>query len=105
MKTAAAAAVTKPSPSSHLDLIVGLDTFLQAHLLLQVEAEFFQATEDAVMIRCLHTLVLSTAVCCAGEVRCFKDAKKIYNLYAIISHLAGHRNLNILCMSGKAVAH
>lgn len=67
--TAAASASQRAPDCSHLDLVVGLDTFFQAHLLLQVEAELFQATEDAVMIRCLGTLVLPTAICGAREDR------------------------------------
>lgn len=50
----------------HLNLIVGLNEPLKAHLLLQVEAKFFQTTEDAVMMRSLHALVLSTAICGAA---------------------------------------
>lgn len=70
-QTAAASASQRAHDRSHLDLIVGLDAFLQAHLLLQVEAELLQATEDAVVIRCLRTLVLHTAICGAGEGRLF----------------------------------
>lgn len=51
---------------NYLNLTVGLNELLKAHLLLQVEAKFFQTTEDAVMIRCLYALVLSTAVCGAA---------------------------------------
>lgn len=50
-------------PFPNLNLIVGLDELLKAHLLLQGEAKLFQAAEDAVMIRCLHALVLSAAIC------------------------------------------
>lgn len=68
-RTAAASAGRRATDCSHLDFIVGLDTFFQAHLLLQVEAELFQATEDAVVIRCLGTLILPTAICGAREDR------------------------------------
>lgn len=62
-RTAAASASQRAPDCSHLDLVVGLDTFFQAHLLLQVEAELFQATEYAVVIRFLGTLVLPTPIC------------------------------------------
>lgn len=48
---------------SYLYLIVGLNELLKAHLLFQIEAKFFQTTEDAVMIRRLCALVLPTAIC------------------------------------------
>lgn len=47
----------------YLDLIVGLDELLKAHLLLQVEAELLQSTEDTVLIRRLGALVLTAAIC------------------------------------------
>lgn len=52
--------------SNYLYLIVGLDELLKAHLLLQIEAELLQTTEDAVVIRCLGTLLFPTAICWAG---------------------------------------
>lgn len=57
------AGLASSPPPTHLDLVVGLDAFVQAHLLLQVEAEFFQAAKDAVVVRCLSALVLAAAVC------------------------------------------
>lgn len=47
----------------YLDLIVGLDKLLKAHLLLQVETKLLQSTEDAVLICRLSTMVLTTAIC------------------------------------------
>lgn len=47
---------------SHLNFIVGLNKLLKAHLLLQVEAKLFQATEDAVMMLGLSHLFFSTAI-------------------------------------------
>lgn len=52
----------------YLNLIVGLDELLKAHLLLQIEAELLQPTEDAVVVRRLGTLVLRTAICWPGRV-------------------------------------
>lgn len=46
----------------YLNLIVGLNELLKAHLLLQVEAQLFQTTEDAVMMLDLSALLLSTAI-------------------------------------------
>lgn len=48
---------------SHLYLVISFYELLKAHLLLQVEAKLFQATEDAVMVHSLDALVLSTAIC------------------------------------------
>lgn len=51
----------------YLNLIVGLDELLKAHLLLQIEAKLLQPTEDAVVIRRLGTLVLGAAICWPGR--------------------------------------
>lgn len=48
---------------SDLNLIVGLNKLLKAYLLLQAEAKFFQATEDAVGMLRFSALVLFTAIC------------------------------------------
>lgn len=52
----------------YLYLVVGLDELLKAHLLLQIEAEFFQAAEDAVVVRGPSVLLLPAAVCGAAPV-------------------------------------
>lgn len=68
---------------SHLNLIVRLNELLKAHLLLQVEAKFFQTAEDTVMMRGLDALVLYTAI-----YRCSSDEGA--QCEKITSLLCGH---------------
>lgn len=81
---------------SHLYLIVGLNELLKAHLLLQVEAKFFQATEDAVMIRRLYALVLPAAICGAAgfiyELQQGQSFSKCLKLSFSICHVRSEAN-------------